>query len=212
MSRIHLDECAVEYAGSWATKERLFVTGLAGSNRLQRLDAVQRAGGYFRVSRSFKRAFDVDVGIPRLQPVLDVLDRLSTRAITENTLGGVVRDLRRDLGRPYGNRDLLSAATKFLWLLRRDVVVIHDRQARIALNAPSGDYDGYLELWHAAYSRRRDEVEAVCNRMSVQTERLAKSPTMDCDLCEIVQAQWFKRRVFDIYLWKTGAKMAAITT
>jgi hypothetical protein len=205
MSRIHLEDCALEYAGYWTDNEHSFVTALAGSDTQQRLATLQRASGYFKISRSFKRTFDVGAGIPRLQPVLDVLDRLATGTLTEKNLGTVVRDLRRDLGRPYGNRDLLSAATKFLWLLRRDVVIIHDSQARLALNAPHGDYDAYWELWHAAYSRRRDEVATACDRLSLRANRLAKSPEADRELRESAKAEWFQRRVFDIYLWKAGA-------
>lgn len=146
MSRIHLDDCAREYGGSWTKNEHAFVTALADSDTQQRLAALQRAGGYFKSARCFKRTYDVGVGLPRLQPVLEGLDRLALGAVTEHPLGSVVRDLRRDLGRPYGNRDLLSAATKFLWLLRRDVVIIHDSQVRLALKAPQGDYEAYFRV------------------------------------------------------------------
>ena len=64
---------------------------------------------------------------------------------------------------------MLSAATKFLWLRHRDVVVIHDSQARIALGAAVGDYAGYLDRWRAEYSRLASRVTDACERL--QTAR-----------------------------------------
>ncbi len=212
MSRIPIEDCAAEYARKWSEKERPFVTALAGADKQQRLAALQRAAGYFKVSRSFKLAYDEKVGIPRLQPALDVLDRLPVAALTETTLGTLMRNLRRDLGAAYGKRDLLSAATKFLWLLRRDVVIIHDSQARLALAAPDGDYDGYLALWRATYSQHRDEVATACDRLSVHAKRLATLLEADHEVRESAKAEWFQRRVFDIYLWRSGAPKAIVAT
>jgi hypothetical protein len=63
MSRIHLEDCALEYAGYWTDNEHSFVTALAGSDKQQRLAALQRAGGYFKISRNFKRTYDVGAGL-----------------------------------------------------------------------------------------------------------------------------------------------------
>jgi hypothetical protein len=84
-----LVECARDYAGRWLFKEQHLVAGLAGIDRQKRLAAVQRAGGYFRVSRSFGRRFDVLRGLDRLAPVLDVLDRIDQKSVTDNTLADV---------------------------------------------------------------------------------------------------------------------------
>lgn len=69
------------------------------------------------------------------------MDRIDPRGVNDHTLADVVRRLRRELGMPYGGKDVLSAATKFLWLAHRDVVIIHDSQVRAVLGAEYGDYD-----------------------------------------------------------------------
>src|SRR5207249_351018 len=126
---------------------------LASNDRTQRLPAVRRAAGYFKVARNFPKAFDIERGFQRLAPVLEILESYRSRPVTTETLGGIVETARHDLGAAYGGKDLLSAATKFLWLLHKDPVVIFDSQARIALGAPSTDYPGFLKVWHDGYSR-----------------------------------------------------------
>jgi hypothetical protein len=167
------------------------------------LQSIRDAGGYFRISRSLRTAYDVGIGLPRLKPVLDALDRIPDGGVTDATLLKVVSDLRRDIGKPYGNRDVLSAATKFLWLRHRDVVIIHDSQARLALGAPVGDYASYLDRWRELYSRIARDVTEACDRL--KTAQFS-APAARLEAEADVSSEWFKRRVFDIYLWKAGAR------
>jgi hypothetical protein len=109
----------------------------------------------------------------------------------------VVDRLRTDFGRSYGSRDLLSAATKLLWLRHRDVVVIFDGNARTALRARYGDYRDYLGKWFVEYRRLAGEIRVACGQfwseMGVEVD--ADSGSAD---------EWFRRRVLDIYLWRVG--------
>ena len=201
MIETELYESARYYAKVWALKERRFVEGLASTDSAKRLQAICDAGGYFRISRSLRTAYDVDVGLPRLKPVLDALDRVPRDSVSDATLPQVINELRRDIGRPYGNLDLLSAATKFLWLRHRDVVIIHDSQARIALGAPVGDYTNYLDRWRGEYSRVAPMLTDACERL--QTARRL-GPEVVWEAKAHGTTEWFKRRVFDIYLWEKG--------
>ena len=202
MIETDLYEGARYYAKVWALKERRFVDGLASTDPAIRGQAICDAGGYFRISRSLRTAYDVDVGIPRLKPVLGALDRVPRASVTDATLADVVNELRHEIGRPYGNVDVLSAATKFLWLRHRDVVVIHDSQARLALGAPVGDYAGYLDRWRAEYSRLTSMVSDACERLQT-ARKLGEGVASEARTHG--NSEWFKRRVFDIYLWKKGS-------
>ena len=132
--------CAKQYARSWSRGERPLFEGLAGADRCGRLEAVQRGAGYFKIARNFRTAFDVDQGLERFAPVLALLEPLRTSALTADTLCATIDKLRIELAADYGGGDRLSAATKLLWLLRRDPVIIYDSRARSALGAPDGDY------------------------------------------------------------------------
>lgn len=104
MIETDLYEGARYYAKVWALKERRFVEGLASTDPAIRDQAIGDAGGYFRISRSLRTAYDVGLGLPRLKPVLDALDRVPTDSVTDVTLLNVINELRREIGRPYGNR------------------------------------------------------------------------------------------------------------
>lgn len=201
MIETDLYEGARYYAKVWTLKERRFVDGLASTDPATRVQAVSDAGGYFRISRSLRTAYDRGLGLPRLKPVLDALDRIPKSSVNDETLPQVINELRRDIGRPYGNLDVLSAATKFLWLRHRDVVVIHDSQARIALGAPVGDYADYLDRWRGEYSQLASKVTDACARLHI-ARNLGEGVALEAKT--ICTAEWFKRRVFDIYLWKKG--------
>jgi hypothetical protein len=204
MSTIRLLDCAIEYARLWVTRERQLVTDFAAPSKARRLAALQRAGGYFRISRNFPMVYDVEAGLKRLAPALAAIDRVSTDAVTSHSLPSVIASLRRELGRSYGDRDLLSAATKFLWLRHREVVIIFDRQARLALGTPSGDYDRYLTTWYSGYADREVEIEYSCSQLASSKAPLAPDAAVDQEVRELAGAEWFRRRVYDGYLWKVG--------
>jgi hypothetical protein len=190
-------QCATQYGRYWLKTERQLVSQLASPELYLRLSALQRAAGYFRIARNFPTAFDTAIGIQRLMPVLNTLDRYRTQSITRDSLCDVIEQLRRELGVPYGGRDFLSAATKLLWLLHRDSVIIFDSQARAALGTPPGDFPRYFEQWFEEYERSTGVLTAVC-------VDARKKMGADADALDMTQ-EWFRRRVFDTYLWNRGA-------
>jgi hypothetical protein len=132
---------------------------------------------------------------------LDLLSNDRLRSVTHDTVLDAVAFLRKALGAAYGGRDLLSAATKFLWLMHKDAVIIFDSQVRIALSSPPGDYAKYVDLWHRRYLEAVPRVAQACKSGKVQA---VLGPH-----CADADAEWFRRRVFDIYLWNTGAPARA---
>ena len=201
---ITIRDCAAEYARYWVSKERHFVGEMGASDRGRQLAALRRASGYFKIARSFPLSFDVEAGLPRLGPVLAAIERISQTSVTPDLLGNVIHTLRRELGQAYGGRDLLSAATKFLWLTHRKVVVIFDSQARLALGTPYGDYCTYLEHWHSGYSKCLSEVQKASAEMASDAEALGLLGYGESDFREAASEDWFHRRVYDIHLWRTG--------
>ncbi len=189
--------CAKQYAKSWSSERPLF-EGLAGADRSCRLEAIQRGAGYFKIARNFRTAFDVGQGLERLAPVLRVLEPFRSSRLTTDTLCETIADLRGQLAGGYGGGDRLSAATKLLWLLRRAPVIIYDSQARSALGAPSGDYAKYVGLWRRGYKEHKDEIREACAALP----RTGRNKT---EVAHEVAQEWFRQRVYDIYLWNAGA-------
>jgi hypothetical protein len=199
MNRATFVESARDYVERRLRKEQHLLAEFASADRARRLAGLKEASGYFRISRSFALRFDLERGLDRLAPVLEVLDRIDQKSVNDNTLTEVVRSSRHEIGLSYGRTNLLSAATKFLWLGHPDVVIIHDSQVRAALGAESGDYDAYVELWRAEYARRRADVDAACNALADQPGQIGE------EVRSIARDEWFRRRVMDLVLWNAGA-------
>jgi hypothetical protein len=173
--------CAREYAKYWISKERAFVAALASGDYAVRLQALQRAAGYFRVARTMRLAYDVGRGQERLGPALAVLQEAPFQRVTAANLSETVGLLRRRLGEVYGDRDLLSAATKLLWLLHRDAVVIFDSQARVSLRTAPGDYDAYLASWRLEFAKAEPDIRQACGSLSdqVRADSSCSAPQLD---------------------------------
>jgi hypothetical protein len=206
MTEPKLQQNAVDYAGFWFKSECAFVDALSGGEYVVRLEALQRAAGYFRIARNMRREYDLGAGHRRLAPALAILDPWRKRRVSVATLPQVVRTLREEIGAAYGGRDLLSAATKFLWLLHRDTVIIFDSQVRGALGSPYGDYDGFLERWRSGYAEVQDAVRSACTKLpATEVSRFARRAVSQDAIEHVADNEWFRRRVYDIYLWRRGA-------
>jgi hypothetical protein len=191
--------CAKRYARTWSRGERPIFEGLASADRRHRLEALQKGAGYFRIARNFHKTFDVGIGLERFAPVLEALEPFRSSALGPDTLCATVAALRVGLGADYGGGDRLSAATKLLWLLRRDPAIIYDSQARLALGAPVGNYERYVELWRRGYRESRLAIRETC----------AALPSNGVNTVPFLRGtapEWFRQRVYDIYLWSAGAQ------
>jgi hypothetical protein len=190
MSQQAIRSAANRYAEVWLDLEKPLAMGLGDLDRATRLSALQRCAGHFRIARNFGTRYDVERGIPRLDPVLSILDTLRAPLQADRLLD-VVELTSQRLAGFYGKKGLLSAATKLLWLVHKDPVIIYDSQVRAALRVPPGDYPGYVRQWHVLYSRHASAIRAATSRL-----RVSGVP---------FEREWFRRRVFDLYLWAEGA-------
>lgn len=191
--------CAKRYAETWSRGERPLFEGLASDDRRSRLEALQKSAGHFRIARNFHKTFDVGLGLERFAPVLKTLEPFRSSALGPDTLCATVAALRVRLGKDYGGGDRLSAATKLLWLLRRDPAIIYDSQARLALGTPVGDYEKYVELWRRGYRESGPAIREAC--AALPSNGISKVP-----FPRGAAPEWFRQRVYDIYLWSAGAQ------
>jgi len=190
MSQRAIRLAANTYARMWIDLEQGLVSGLCAADRATRLSTLQRSAGQFRIARNFPTRFDVDRGIPRLDPVLVILDTLPAR-LRADRLFEIVDVTSQRLATAYGRTGLLSATTKLLWLKHRGPVIIYDSQVRAALGVRAGDYPAYVRRWRALYSRHAVGIRSAASRI-----RIPGVPA---------KREWFRKRVFDLYLWAQGA-------
>lgn len=207
MATVTFEYSALYYLNWWLVRDREYCSGFEGTNTQSQLEVLRKAAVAYRVARNLPLAYDLDAGFPRLQPVLDAINAATRSSIEgSNLVPGILR-VRDAISRVYGGDDLLSVTTKFLWLRFKRPIIIYDGNARRALRAVDSDLQDFYSKWRAEYQCVQDQLRAACDLLP----RLEKF-CIDTDIgtaayikC-VADTDWFRERVFDIYLWHTGAR------
>lgn len=198
--------CALHYLNQWLSKDRVFCEGLAGADQAVKLKTLKAAAVFYGVARNLSERYDVDVGLPRYKPVLDILDSLHTYPFRSGS--GLVRSVlgvKERISSRYGGKDVLSLATKFLWLKIKSPIIIYDNRARRAVGARSGDLAGYYSRWNKCFVAHEEEIVVACQSLPQVREYCVDTATATPDYVSRVAAKrWFRERVLDTYLWNLG--------
>jgi hypothetical protein len=199
-----LDHCALQYAEFWFATERPIVEALAATSEAEVLRAIARGASYFRIARNLSAKAETSCGMRRYEPVLNVLRGCRVIPKNESQMIAEVCRVRDELSRVYGRRPL-SAASKFLWLWRRDPFLIYDTQARVSLRSTEGDYEGFVRIWMQSYGSMRSRIVDACSVLPNLRQYLSVGADLPVEMIEsVVAEEWFLRRVHDVYLWRAG--------
>ena len=91
-------------------------------------------------------------------------------------------------------------------MLYKDPFIVYDRRARRVLDTPAGDHHEYTNRWLSKYSKVQSLVEAASLELAPHAKYLRCSATInDTEFSITINEAWFHRRVYDVYLWTTGA-------
>ena len=82
----------------------------------------------------------------------------------------------------------LSAASKFLWLRKRETIII-DTNNMNALKVWKYDYELYCKKWRQRYSQCRNQIIEITDKHFLE------------NIDPIFGKEWFRMRVFDQFLW-----------
>ncbi len=199
------DHCALHYLDQWFLQERPFHLALAAGDTAARLEALPRATQHFRISRNLPAAYDLGRGVPRLQPLLDVLDAAGEVFQDSSSPSEAVEYFRRAAGKAYGGRDLLSLSTKILWLRYRDPFIIFDSRVNTTLGLHTRSYEDFERPWRQHYEPVASQIAAASATLSAARGYAACGSTVpEADIADASSREWFHRRVFDTYLWYRG--------
>jgi hypothetical protein len=180
---------------------------LREGNHEDKLAALRQAANFYGVARKLRKEFDEEIGLPRLEPVLRVLEALQYEVVVENQPVDLVNKVREEISQKYGGWDTLSLTTKFLWLKYRDPVVIYDNSVRMALDVEAGDYQQYLHGWRRQYHQKERLISEVCKRLPSVHRYAARTDFASPEyIREVGEEPWFQRRVFDTYLRHVGTE------
>jgi hypothetical protein len=175
-----------------------------GESLDQRLACLWRAAKYYKVTRTLPVIREER----RLGRALEALDAVAD-PITEDNVDAVVWELERTFEAVYG-RYALSAASKFLWIRHRSPVVIYDAQAcrtlkQLGSRFAAGSYKPFRREWLRHFAEHEGAIQEACAELHRVREFSLAHEMPDDELAALAAQRWFHERVFDKFLWRTGA-------
>jgi hypothetical protein len=201
----YLEYCSLHYLNQWLSTEKTLHLALQGNNRAEKLKALRKASVFFGVARNLPTRYEDERQAERLEPVLTILEKPEYNVVTEETLVQVVYAVRNEISRQYGNREVLSLTTKFLWLKHCDPLIIYDSNVRAALEVKEPDYKSFVAEWCLQYRKMQSAIKEACLKLPEMRRYVACGDAVsEQDIIELSKQSWFHRRVFDIFQWYRG--------
>lgn len=202
--------CSLEYLNQWFDYDMIYCDVFLNGNQNAKLEMLKSAGGFYKVARNLPTEFDTKVGIKRYLPVLEIIEKVKKSQFDSNTVGEII-SIERKISSAYGNRNLLSLTTKFLWLRIKQPIIIYDSQARIALGVDEGNLDGYYKKWKETYRKHHFAISNACSllpklHLYASNQRIGTKKYIQKIVSQTWFQTWFHERVYDNYLWHKGNK------
>lgn len=175
-------------------------------------ERLAEAASNYGVARNFKSD---PARIHRLDPLRAALAGLEDAPATDAEAIEAVVTLVHSLKESYG-KELVSAASKFLWFRFKSPAVIYDSYAFAGLGRlnfvpnpklstdSSAWYAEYVRAWRTKFEDCEKQVEAACNELHQFKKFTAAATWSDEEIHEVAGSQWFRERVFDFYLQYLG--------
>lgn len=168
----------------------------------EKLDAIAMGASRFRFSQELKRMYDQDIGLPRFQPALNVIDSLTVDSFSPNTAESILHTARQ-ISAHYGNENVVSATTKLLWMKFRFPIIIHDKNAEIALGTKL--LHDYYDQWKSRFDYYEQSVIDACSALNNVLEYVYDPAiATSAFVSNIAASTWFQYRVFGTYLTNIG--------
>jgi len=196
---------SLRFAEFWFCDERRCHVGLWSNDSEEILKALRRAVAYFRVARNLPKSQDEGRDMRRFEPLVPLIEHARTLNPADADIVDVVTSTMIKINEIYGFK-ALSLASKLLWLLHKDPFIVYDNQARITLGTVEGDYASFIRNWQREFELHRHEIQAVSSKLAnLRLYLRCGTGLSNSDLKDVVEQEWFWKRVFDIWLWAEGA-------
>ncbi|HSH02056.1 MAG TPA: hypothetical protein VLL52_06005 [Anaerolineae bacterium] len=203
--KITFEYCSLHYLKQWLKDDKPIVQTMRQGTRQEKLKALNTFINFYQVARNFPRACDIELGKARYEPVLDIIDPLTADDFKDGDLATNIQSVADQISAQYNGKGVLSATTKVLWTKVQAPVVIYDSRVRKALGSPTGNLPKFLNKWQAQYQQHENQVHAACLMLpKLATGEIAPNAATPDYIESIATQDWFKQRVFDIYLWHIG--------
>jgi hypothetical protein len=196
--KVNYEYCAYRFLELWEKDEKALHKDMKGTPSAYQ---IRKVLNHYRVARNFKGLSGEAHKISK--DLLEVSDG-------EGDYADKVTMLAKRFKKSFGQFNL-SAASKLLWLRHQSPYRIYDARAikglRRLTKFDKADYRSYCEAWKREYEPRSSEISrAASGLVHLMPRKYTAAPLLtDAQLLTLVGAQWFRERVFDIYLWEIGS-------
>ncbi len=196
------DYAALSTLNLWLMTDSHIHDALQMDCRDGKLNAIRRGAPRFAYSRELDAKYDVDCGLARFEPALNVIDDLKIETFRTNTHDSVL-DVSRQLSTKYGNNNVFAATTKLLWLKFRHPIIIYDERAADSLGVKLTTK--YYDQWQARFEYHRPSVTDACEGL-LGALQYVYDPSIATKtyVQELAAENWFQHRVFGSYLTFMG--------
>ena len=205
MPNVSASSAARQLLFQWVTAEAPLHLALQATDPAALRLGLQRAATFFHTVRNLRRSADDDANVPRLELLRRSFADVTTADASEKSFVSTTMTLASAIGEQYGGRSYLSLASKLLWTRFRHPFVIYDSVLRSALRTPSGDYPSYIAAWNARYLDEEASISAACQALAASRPPSFRDLQLSTgEAAELLESEWFRRRVLDILLWQRG--------
>ncbi len=191
---------AITYLNDWFLYDRKFFRDLKSRKPEKQLNGIRNAAKYYKISRNFS-IIEEDERLGKALELLNMTNRPSSRSNIKNE----VCDFSEKLKSYYG-KNVISAASKLLWLKYRAPIIIYDDRAANCLREMNSslkinDYESYIILWVKYYKECKLKIEKACKNLYNYKRFTLANNYSNKEIKNLISKRWFKERVFDKYLW-----------
>ncbi len=194
--------CAARFLRQWEKREASLYKAISSAPD----DAtISKALAYFQVSRNFAGIKEKPENLGKIRSALVLVKQDDTLTSEAEKVTALAEALEREF-----NKFNLSAATKLLWLSYRAPYIVHDKRAVTALSKrfkhkfDSRLYAEYAGAWRSEFDKIASNIEPAIASLSKGRDFMPKTSLTEIDIADLAKQQWFKERVFDIFLWEVG--------
>lgn len=163
-------------------------------------EQLKKVATVYSVARNFRKE---ENGCARLSPVWKALLEIQKQPVNDTDAKDCVEKLVNTLKPTYG-RELLSAASKILWMRFGHPIIIYDSLTWKWMCQNGGcptirNYGDFYKAWRTNFDNHQNDVVAACEVLKRVKARKFLCPidVTDEEFEDAVSSPWFAERVFD---------------
>lgn len=237
-----IQQSILHYLIQWHALDKNLCVRIHSDEKSERLVALREFSAKYRISRNFQRQYDEGRGKKRLEPALECLESVHCPESQESGRSQLIKNVQQlvDRLKTVYRQNNISAASKLYWLKCKESGIIFDALAKDTIITFSSrlvtDYNSYVDAWLSVFENEASLIMEKCKDLVARLQN-PENETPFIEECKNInyelnlgfaypqsisqfqsyipdiEAPWFHRRVFDVYLWRLGyEKMIRLQT